>query len=230
MAKRDTDTEIWNEDWFIKLSDSEMLFWFFIKDQCDGAGFWRPNLLLFEKLTGRRINVAAFLGRINEGKERIKVLSNGRWFLTGFIAFHHNGWLNTRNHNHQAIYDIFRANLPDDNPKTYGFEVCGERVAPAPRPRSGRPIDERHIIPPTLDMVSRYCEERNNGIDPQMFIDHYATRNWIPKGSSRRMADWQAAVHTWEKFKNQRQRERPETQREILSRLEREGRIPRRMP
>lgn len=57
--------------------------------------------------------------------------------------------------------------------------------------------NERHIIPPTLEMVARYCTERNNGVDPQKFIDWYEARGWLV--GKTKMKDWQAAVRTWEK-------------------------------
>lgn len=59
--------------------------------------------------------------------------------------------------------------------------------------------NEKNIIPPTLEMVSKYCIERGNGIDPKVFIDHYTVRGWIPKGYTQKMKDWQAAIRTWEK-------------------------------
>ena len=58
-------------------------------------------------------------------------------------------------------------------------------------------ISPRNIIPPTLEMVSRYCTERNNGVDPQKFIDWYEARGW--QVGKVKMKDWQAAVRTWEK-------------------------------
>lgn len=58
---------------------------------------------------------------------------------------------------------------------------------------------ERYVIPPTLEMVERYCRDRKNGIDPQGFIDHYETRDWKPKGYTKRMTDWQATIRTWER-------------------------------
>jgi hypothetical protein len=91
-----------------------------------------------------------------------------------------------------------------------------------------RETPERNIIPPTLEMVSRYCIERNNGIDAQAFIDHYETRNWIPKGYTRRMHDWQAAVRTWERSGQHSASNRKESQKDLLRRLEKEGKIPRR--
>lgn len=54
----------------------------------------------------------------------------------------------------------------------------------------------REIIPPSLEMVSEYCKERNNNVDPWRFINFYAAKGWMI-GKSK-MKDWQAAVRTWE--------------------------------
>ena len=63
-----------------------------------------------------------------------------------------------------------------------------------------RPSDERPSrakIPPSAEDVRAYCEQRANGIDPQAFIDFYASKGW--KVGNQPMRDWQAAVRTWEK-------------------------------
>ncbi len=71
------------------------------------------------------------------------------------------------------------------------------------RPKTGTgetPKAEKHeknVIPPTLEMVARYCKNRNNGIDPERFMAHYAARDWKVKGT--RITNWQACVITWEK-------------------------------
>lgn len=51
--------------------------------------------------------------------------------------------------------------------------------------------------PPTLEEVKQYCEARNNKVDAEAFIDFYTSKNWFI--GSRKMANWQAAVRTWEK-------------------------------
>ena len=56
---------------------------------------------------------------------------------------------------------------------------------------------EKRFSPPTVDEVETYCRERNNGIDAQHFVDYYTRGNWILK-NGRKMADWKAAVRTWE--------------------------------
>lgn len=53
------------------------------------------------------------------------------------------------------------------------------------------------FTPPTLDDVRAYCQERNNGIDPQTFIDFYESKGWFV--GKNKMKDWKAAVRTWEK-------------------------------
>lgn len=55
---------------------------------------------------------------------------------------------------------------------------------------------ERRFIPPTLEEVSAYCKERNNNVDPQRFIDFYASKGW--KVGDQGMKDWKACVRTWE--------------------------------
>jgi len=41
---------------------------------------------------------------------------------------------------------------------------------------------KRKFIPPAVDEVRAYCQERRNGIDPEHFVDHYEARGWKLKG------------------------------------------------
>jgi len=52
------------------------------------------------------------------------------------------------------------------------------------------------FVPPTLDDVRSYCTERNNGVSPTKWMDHYIAKDW--KIGRERMVDWRAAVRTWE--------------------------------
>lgn len=51
--------------------------------------------------------------------------------------------------------------------------------------------------PPTVGQVRKYCEERGNQVDPEIFVDFYHSKGWIV--GKNKMKDWQAAVRTWEK-------------------------------
>jgi len=56
-------------------------------------------------------------------------------------------------------------------------------------------------IPPPLEAVSAYCQERNKGVDPNKWYNHYQAKGWMI--GKNKMKDWKAAVRTWEKeYKN----------------------------
>ena len=54
----------------------------------------------------------------------------------------------------------------------------------------------KRFTPPTVDEVREYCQSRNNGIDPEAFVDFYTSKGWMV--GENRMKDWRAAVRTWE--------------------------------
>jgi len=56
---------------------------------------------------------------------------------------------------------------------------------------------ERGIIPPPIESVIEYCLQRNRGVDPEKWYDHYTSNGW--KVGKTKMVDWRAAVRTWER-------------------------------
>ena len=68
----------------------------------------------------------------------------------------------------------------------------------------------RAFTPPSLDDVRGYCDERNNGIDPQMFIDFYESKGWMV--GKNKMKNWKAAVRTWEQRDKDQVVKKPKTQ------------------
>lgn len=53
------------------------------------------------------------------------------------------------------------------------------------------------FVPPSVDEVREYCQERQNDIDAEAFVDFYASKGW--KVGSQPMKDWKACVRTWER-------------------------------
>lgn len=53
------------------------------------------------------------------------------------------------------------------------------------------------FVKPTLEDVKKYCEERNNEVDAETFIDFYESKDWYV--GKNKMKDWKASVRTWEK-------------------------------
>ena len=70
-----------------------------------------------------------------------------------------------------------------------------------------RIVDEssKRFIPPTVDMVSAYCFERNNSVDPEEFVDFYTSKGWLI--GKNKMKDWKAAVRTWERSSKPKKKE-----------------------
>lgn len=56
---------------------------------------------------------------------------------------------------------------------------------------------KKRFIPPTVEDVKAYCEERGNSIDAETFVNFYASKGWLVGKSP--MKDWKACVRTWEK-------------------------------
>ena len=75
-----------------------------------------------------------------------------------------------------------------------GKDIEEDASPPPPRPK--------RFVPPTVDEVRDYCQERGNMVDPQRFVDYYSSNGWMV--GKTKMKDWKAAVRTWE------QREKPQ--------------------
>lgn len=94
MAKRLTDSEKWEDPWFLDLIDEHKLLWIYILDKCDHAGIWKVNKRLAEFCFSHSLKWDTFLPAVGS---RIKVLSGGeKWFIPKFLRFQY-GALNERN-------------------------------------------------------------------------------------------------------------------------------------
>jgi hypothetical protein len=61
-------------------------------------------------------------------------------------------------------------------------------------------IPKKVFSKPTLQEISDYCLERNNGINPNKFYDFYESKNWMI--GKNKMKDWKACVRTWEQHES----------------------------
>jgi hypothetical protein len=56
--------------------------------------------------------------------------------------------------------------------------------------------EAQNQFPPSLEEITNYCQERNNKINPQSFIDFYSSKGWMV--GKNKMKDWKACIRTWE--------------------------------
>lgn len=66
--------------------------------------------------------------------------------------------------------------------------------------KENKEIKRGRFTPPTLSEVQAYIDEKGYHINAESFIDFYASKGWMV--GKNRMADWKAAVRTWEKRRN----------------------------
>mgnify|MGYP007022124248 CR=1 FL=1 len=72
-----------------------------------------------------------------------------------------------------------------------------------------------NFVPPTLEEVTAYCQERGNNVDPQMFIDFYESKGWYV--GKNKMKSWKASIRTWERSdRNDRNQQKPSAYMEAI--------------
>jgi hypothetical protein len=99
MPKRFTDTNIWEQSWFIELSPESKNIWQYLEKSCDCAGIWKIDIPEMRRKIGyKNIHIEAFLEEVNRDYnkrtgEEVKrnrimpVAGNDKLWLTGFISF-----------------------------------------------------------------------------------------------------------------------------------------------
>lgn len=110
MAKRFTETTIWEDDWFYELSVEYKLFWFYIKDNCDHGGFWKPKIRAFKNVSDVEIDLDKAVEYFNVGKQRVRVLKDGYWFLEDFFYFQYTKTaktINLKSSVHMSVYALY---------------------------------------------------------------------------------------------------------------------------
>lgn len=84
---------------------------------------------------------------------------------------------------YQNCYDPINKNVKENNKEEYIKEIYKEKFSK-----------------PSLEDVKIYCQERNNNVDAESFINYYESVGW--KVGKNKMKDWKAAIRTWERRDN----------------------------
>lgn len=64
------------------------------------------------------------------------------------------------------------------------------------REGAGKPPHPR-FIPPTVDEVKAYCQERHSSVDPVAFVSFYESKGWMV--GKNKMRSWKSAISSWER-------------------------------
>ena len=107
MAKRFTDTELWDKEWFMSLSPKLKCLVKFVRDKADLCGVWSPNWKITNAYIGE-ICTEDELFSIDNGQQFYKIAS-GKIFCLGFIEFQY-GQLSLKSPVHRKILTLLKQN------------------------------------------------------------------------------------------------------------------------
>lgn len=88
--------------------------------------------------------------------------------------------------------DMVKPDTINNSSKSNNIKSNSNNNSHARSPRERKPF-----TPPTVEEVAAYCRERGNTVDPETFVDFYTGKGWMV--GKNKMADWKAAVRTWER-------------------------------
>ncbi len=197
MAKqRYINTRFWSDEWIGTLDPTEKLLYLYLltNERTTIAGIYELPLKIMAVETGIEMEtIGEILRRFKKDK---KIIIADSWIrLTNFPKYQDND-----NPKIKAGIDNVMSEIP--------FEIKiklypTNRVSiPTPYPPNNLNSNSNsniniNKIPPTIEEVTKYCEERKNGVNPSKWHDFYSSKGWMV--GRNKMKDWRAAVRTWEK-------------------------------
>lgn len=113
MAKRFTATELWEEDWFLDMTNEYKLFWYYMLSNCDHGGFYRVNVRSFNSLLEVKVSPAEALKLFNAGKQRIREISESVWFVEDFFFFQYGDSFNINSPLHKSVFELYKKHRVD---------------------------------------------------------------------------------------------------------------------
>ena len=101
------------------------------------------------------------------------------------------------NENENIDKSIFPFSL--NNKPSHNERISNERSELDMSSKKDKETDikiNKEFTVPSLEEVRAYCEERGNNVDPEHFMNYYASNGW--KVGKNPMYDWRATVRSWE--------------------------------
>ena len=104
MAKRFTDTELWDKEWFMELPCKLKCLVKFVRDKSDLSGVWSPNWIIANTYIGEKVCESDLLN-IDNGKQFVKI-DSGKIFCIGFVDFQYGTELSEKSPVHRKIISL----------------------------------------------------------------------------------------------------------------------------
>jgi hypothetical protein len=116
MAKRLTDTEKWNDDWYISLDNDYRIIWQWLLDNCNHAGICKRSMKLLNLMCNTRISEDDL---VREMGGRLIVVDNN-WFIPKFLKFQYASLNSNRPVIISVVKELEKNNLISMIPESFG--------------------------------------------------------------------------------------------------------------
>ena len=220
MAKRYTDTDIYNKEWYHELDVKYKAFWDYICRTCNHVGIWDVNIRLASFLINCDYTKPEILKVFNG---RIIIIEEDKWILPKFIKFQYGDNLNPNNNVHKSVIAMIdKYNLEDiiNNPDP---EQILARPLADPKQELGRTSAEAKDIykdkdivkvkdkakekvikrkklfkEPNMEEVITYFKQKDYydyEIEGQKFWNFYESKSWMV--GKNNMKDWHKSAANW---------------------------------
>lgn len=87
MAKRLTDTEKWNDEWFISLNNDYRIIWQWLLDNCNHAGICKRSVTILNMMCNTSVRENDMIKKMDG---RVIIIDNN-WFIPKFLKFQYTG-------------------------------------------------------------------------------------------------------------------------------------------
>jgi hypothetical protein len=214
MAKRFSDTELWDKGWFMALSQKHKLLIQFLFSKCDGSGVWDANYALASVYVGESVTK----NDICALSEQAEILENGKIFLPDFVHFQY-GKLTEKCKPHLKVIELLKKhNLFERVYKGYtkGINTLEEKEEEKEEDSIGNtelsklpredekfpyPIYDTTVIQPsqapTMQSVIEffYQQGKTDPKDAEKFYNYHSGLGWR-KGITP-ILNWRSFANSW---------------------------------
>lgn len=116
MAKRLTDTEKWNDDWYISLCNDYRIIWQWLLDNCNHAGICKRSIRLLNLMCNTNISEDELI-KIMDGRIVVK---DNNWFIPKFLKFQYTSLHSNRPVIISVVKELEKNNLLLMIPESFG--------------------------------------------------------------------------------------------------------------
>jgi hypothetical protein len=197
--KRFTETSKWEDGWFSELPSDCKLAWLMLLDKCDNAGVIdRPGRVITALLGLGSFDWDEFRGQCNDGKERIKELDNGKWWLTQFVGFQYKRGVSEASKQHGPIIDSIKRNrLPIEYLKNT-HSLPKEEVSDTSQDKDKDKDTDTDTDKSKGTLIDFVEYAQNRGLpanDGEFLFNHFEENGWMR--GKQPIRDWKAAMRKW---------------------------------